>query len=133
VHKSILSMIAMAITLAVASAATAMPGNAPGGGQGGQGAAGQVQVLGLDHPDRIPGQYIVVLRDDEVSAQGVGAAARSMATQRGLRIGREYRNALRGFSVEVPNERADGARALQQLAAAPRVAYIEADRRVQLV
>lgn len=70
---------------------------------------------------RIPGKYIVVLKD------GVDAdtATAELAAGHGLALGHEYRAALKGFSATVPSAR------LAALAADSRVAFVSEDREVQ--
>jgi subtilisin family serine protease len=76
----------------------------------------------------VPGQYIVVLKDDAASlaherrrASRVSTVAREMTSRHGARLVRSYEHALRGFV-----SRADE-RALARLLADPRVDYIEQD------
>ncbi len=81
-------------------------------------------VLHRSAPDAIAGRYIVVLGKgtplaDVRSAKGLARAA-------GARIGVTYTQALRGFSAALPQA------AVTALARDPRVAFIEADRRVSI-
>jgi subtilisin family serine protease len=76
----------------------------------------------------VPGQYIVVLKEDAASlayerrrASRVSPVAREMTSRHGARLVRSYEHALRGFV-----SRADD-RALARLLADPRVDYIEQD------
>jgi subtilisin len=81
-----------------------------------------VTPLGAAAPeDKIPGSYIVVLKD------GVDADAASdeLAAEHGLALGHVYRSALRGFSAHVPEAR------LARLAADSRVAFVSEDRVVE--
>jgi subtilisin family serine protease len=75
----------------------------------------------LKSADAIPGQYIVVLKDAEVSAGRVPEVAQSLATRHGASVTQTYAHALRGFAMKA-NEAA--ARAL---AHNPQVAYVEED------
>lgn len=69
---------------------------------------------------RIPGSYIVVLRDD---ARDVSGLARRLAAAHGGRVGFVYERALKGFSITVGAEAA-----AQAIARNPNVAYVEPDQ-----
>lgn len=73
--------------------------------------------------DRVPGQYIVVLRD---SVEDVDRAAADIARQVGGAVGHTYSVALKGFVVRLPAQ--VEARRLQQ---DPRVEFVEQDRVAQ--
>jgi subtilisin family serine protease len=75
----------------------------------------------LKSSDAIPGQYIVVLKDADVSAARVPEVAQALATRHGASVTQTYSHALRGFAIRA-NEAA--ARAL---AHNPQVAYVEED------
>lgn len=92
-------------------------------------------VLGLDNPNAIQGQYIVVYKDDPnvmASLQGMKAGLRGgAALQRELeslglapdaRVQQVYTAALQGLAVQLSPEN------LAALRQNPRVAYIEADQ-----
>lgn len=104
-----------AALIALSTAALADPG-------GGNGRADGGQAIPLRPSGPIPGQYIVVLKDDVANA---AAAAQGLARAHGLRLGFVYGRALKGFSAQVPE------RALAGLQRDPRVAYIEADQWAQ--
>jgi subtilisin family serine protease len=77
--------------------------------------------------DLIPGQYIVVLKDEAV---GHGpASARAMADEHARRyggaLGHVYEHALKGYSVRLDEDQA------RELARDPRVQYVEQDRLAQ--
>lgn len=79
--------------------------------------------------ERVPDQYIVVLRDSAVSATGVaaaeaavGRAAVEIAGRVGGQVGHIYSSALRGFVVKLPR----GANAAR-LREDPRVEFIQQD------
>ncbi len=82
----------------------------------------------------VPNKYIVVLNDDVVSSNGptdlrrqqIGAIANTLAQVHGGRRGFVYESALKGFSIELPNEAA--AIALSQN---PQVKWVEEDGVVQ--
>ncbi|HXG38681.1 MAG TPA: S8 family peptidase [Bacteroidota bacterium] len=67
----------------------------------------------------VPGQYIVVFKDDVVN---VPAVANQMASAHGLGILHIYEHALKGFAATVPAAR------LAVLRSDPRVLYIEQDQ-----
>jgi aqualysin 1 len=81
-------------------------------------------LLGRDAPGAIRDRYIVVLRKDAAGLQT--RAAKTMARAAGARIHATYRSALRGFAATLP------ASAVRLLTRDPRVAFIEADRRISL-
>jgi subtilisin family serine protease len=82
----------------------------------------------------VPNKYIVVLNDDVVSSNGptdlrrqqIGAIANTLAQGHGGRRGFVYESALKGFSIELPNEAA--AVAVSQN---PQVKWVEEDGVVQ--
>lgn len=80
----------------------------------------------LKFADAIPGQYIVVLKDDRLGNARVPEAARALALQHGARVTRTYSHALRGFVAQTDEA---GARAL---AARPEVAYVVEDAKASL-
>lgn len=75
-------------------------------------------IYGLNDKNRVPNQYIVVLKEDQ---QTLSVANDMMARHHG-RMQHTYSHALKGFSVEMSD--AD----LGNLSKDPRVAYVEADR-----
>src|SRR5437870_5945616 len=91
------------------------------------------KFLKLQNP--IPNKYIVVLNDDVVSSSApvdvrraqVSAIANSLAQAHGGKRGFIYETALKGFSIELPNEAS--AIALSQN---PQVKWIEEDGVAQL-
>ncbi|MDQ2070256.1 S8 family peptidase [Natronospira bacteriovora] len=120
----------------------AMVGAAQAGASGLQanaiGIDSSVVIKGMDNPDRIPGRYIVVLNDNVVGGHAIAATAREVARQSGFRVGTTYGTAVRGFTLSADDSlmgQGQGAeeRALAMLANDPRIAYIEADRHVQLM
>lgn len=88
-------------------------------------AASQTQaasIHGMNAPDRIPGHYIVILKE----SQPMVSIASEMTYAHGDKITHHYRHALNGFAVEMTNER------MHALSQDPRVAYIEADRVIRI-
>jgi aqualysin 1 len=72
----------------------------------------------------IPGQYIVVLKDQ---ASGTAAAkAKTRVRNRGGKVQREYSRVLKGFSAKLSDE------ALAEVRGDPAVAYVEPDRVIEL-
>lgn len=69
--------------------------------------------------DRVPGQYIVVLRDD---VQEVGRTAAEVARRVGGEVGHVYSAALKGFVIRLPQGVASS-----RLLEDPRVQFIEQD------
>ena len=81
---------------------------------------GPAPLFDADAPKRIPGKYIVVLREGATSE--VARSTQARVAELGGKIGYTYRSAIRGFSVTLPDS------ALQALRAMPEVAYVEADQ-----
>jgi len=73
--------------------------------------------------ERIPNQYVVVLRED---TPDVAAAARAQAKAAGAQVGRLYTHALRGYVLRGSEA------AAQRLLDDPRVKYVEEDGVVHL-
>jgi serine protease len=69
----------------------------------------------------IPGQYIVVLKDDQTTRANVRPVAGDLARQSGGRITHVFENTIRGFAASM------SATAAAALARNPRVRYIEQD------
>lgn len=78
-------------------------------------------IVAAPPEDKIPGDYVVVLKDG-VDAD---AAADDLAAEHGLALGHVYHAALRGFSAHVPEAR------LEKLKADARVAFVSEDRLVE--
>lgn len=73
-------------------------------------------------PERaIPGQYIVVLDDQQVAGANIRLLADALARQHGGRVGHVYESAIRGFAVAM------SATSAAALARNPRVRYVEQD------
>jgi subtilisin family serine protease len=84
-------------------------------------------------PVKIPGQYIVVMRDEisgttqagqEVQAAQTARSAWAIGQKHGLRPGHVYSAAFKGFAATIPDAR------LRAVASDPRVKYIEQDQMV---
>ncbi len=78
-------------------------------------------TLAAPPADVIPGQYIVVLRDDSVD---VPAVADEHAQRYGVGLQHLYEHALKGYAATIPAAR------LAQIKADPRVAFVSEDRLV---
>ncbi|MBA3472644.1 MAG: S8 family peptidase [Rubrobacter sp.] len=74
--------------------------------------------------NKIPDQYIVVLKDD---ARDPTAVAREHAQRHGLEVLQTYRYAIKGYAARIPASRLDDVRAEEQ------VDYVEADQEVRAV
>jgi len=80
--------------------------------------------------DPIPGQYIVVFKDDLIMASSVNAIAAEMAAQYGGAVIQNYEAGLTGFAAQFPVE--ISAEAVSGLQQDERVAYVEQDVIVSL-
>src|ERR1700752_1260223 len=69
----------------------------------------------------IPGQYIVVLNDDQTARASVRPAVDGLARQHGARVTHVFENTIRGFAASM------SATAAAAMARNPRVRYIEQD------
>jgi len=84
--------------------------------------AGLVRAGGPPEPnDKVPGQYIVVLKDDAGDDEAVAA---EMAAAHGLGILNSYGHALHGFAAVIPENR------LERVKSDVRVAFVSEDRLV---
>jgi len=91
------------------------------------GSALAAPIYGLKHTKRIDNQFIVVLKADQSSyAATKDSIAIDMASTYSASVNHRFSKALRGFVVNMPEGR------LQALAKDPRVAFIEADRTIEL-
>ena len=75
--------------------------------------------------EKVPLQYIVVLKDSNAQASSVRALADETRVN-GTTVLHVYKHALKGFAIKISNERA-----LQTLLKNPRVDYIQPDLRVK--
>ena len=87
--------------------------------------AGGMAILGTNNPDAIPGQYIVVFKDEASANLGAQDAEGLMTAlnlnPQGVTIQHIYSQALNGFAAQL------SAQNLSKLQADPRVKYIEQD------
>lgn len=101
--------------------------------------ANAAPILGLDKPDRIPGQYIVVLKSEvpvgkpglrKKPSQSAFSSAQTKSRNRGFKIGHQFDAALYGFTIKA-NDNTDKANSdalLNELANDPNVESIVADQ-----
>ena len=108
-----LSVALLGLLLATPAAAQAQNGRGQGNGAGASADVVQLRPAGV-----VPGQYIVVFRDDVADPRGL---ANALARAHGARIGHVYQHALKGFSFAGPE------RAAEALARDFDVAYVEPD------
>jgi len=97
--------------------------------------AAPAPILGLNSPDRIQGEYIVVLKDGLKSDPNASANAQKAAISNGYNIKRKYAGILDGFVVGANSAAVSQASTdamLNAMANNPQVAFIEANQRVQL-
>jgi serine protease len=69
----------------------------------------------------IPGQYIIVLKDEQTARANVRPVVADLARQHGARVGHVFENTIRGFAASM------SATAAAALARNPRVRYVEQD------
>jgi subtilisin family serine protease len=86
---------------------------------------GEVRAAG--GPDAVRGSYIVVFKDAAMSTKAVDSTAQGMASQRGGAVRQTWASAVRGFELRGTEKSA------RQLAADPRVAYVEQNQRVRVL
>lgn len=115
--------LASGVVATEAGAAPAVPSTAPTTART-AGADDLAPVLGRGAATAVKGRYIVVMKDD-VSLRST-RSARQVAVSRGATVQYDYRSTIRGFAARLPD------RAVRALRRDPRVAYIEADRRVSI-
>lgn len=90
-------------------------------------------AITLDAPpagELIPGQYIVVLRDDLVGSASVAATAADMAAAAGGELLQTYDAALNGFAIKFSEERSTAG--IASLSQDERVELVEQDMTVSL-
>ena len=85
-----------------------------------------VSVLNEGAANAIPGDYIVVYKDDVVSAQSVAATAADTVNAYGGEIHYTYTTAIRGFAATLPDAAVDA------LLSDPNVDFVEADQVVTI-
>ncbi|HEY0637900.1 MAG TPA: S8 family serine peptidase [Pseudonocardiaceae bacterium] len=105
--------LATAAVVALASA-TALP------------AAAEGEILYAGAADAIKDSYIVVFKDNGLSAQGVDSLVDSLAAEHNATVQHQYTAALRGFAGTMSEA------AAKKLAADPAVEYVSANRTVTL-
>jgi subtilisin family serine protease len=80
----------------------------------------------VSEKSRIPGSYIVVLKENFLKEKGLHAedVANEMALEHGFQPKFVYDAALKGFAADIPDER------INELMSDPRIEYIEPDQEV---
>src|SRR5437868_970384 len=114
--KKVLSLLLAIAFLAVATAPRGTRAQVAGNGSGGQLHTGKLRKV----EKSIPGQYVVVLKDN-VPASEVASIAASLTGAHGGSAKHIYTHALKGFSVALPEA------AAAALSRDPRVDYVEED------
>ncbi|MFN8441766.1 MAG: S8 family peptidase [Caldilineaceae bacterium] len=84
----------------------------------------------VQNPNAIPGQFIVVFKDNTVSAAGVSAIASDLVAQNGGELLQVYDSALQGFAARFPA--ATSLDVTARLSQDARVAFVEQDTVVTL-
>lgn len=115
-------LVALVLSVAVASPVLSGSRDDRSPGNGNDSTPDHAAVLDLDHPRRIPDQFIVVL---EAGSDAPGLA-RSMANRHGGEVLNVYEHALKGFALRIPET------AVQGILRNPNVRYVEADKTVTL-
>jgi subtilisin family serine protease len=107
---------ALAATVAAALLSTGTASAAPDTGT----------LLAAPADRAIAGSYIVVLKDSATlrSRDTVAKTARELSTRHGGKVGHTYSSSVRGFSAKISEAKA------RELAADPRVAYVQQDGKV---
>jgi subtilisin family serine protease len=114
---------AAAVALSAATAAVAASFVGVGAAQA---APAEGTVRNANAHGAIKDRYIVVFKSGSADSRSVDSAAGQLARQYGGRVGRAYKNAVHGFSVNLTEK------AAKRLAANPAVDYVEQDRTVSL-
>ncbi len=76
--------------------------------------------------EKVPNQYIVVLKDNNLFSPGKIKSLAGEATSQGAALRHIYDHALGGFAIKVPNEKA-----LEAILKIPEVDYVEPDIKVR--
>ncbi|HYY85502.1 MAG TPA: S8 family peptidase, partial [Nitrososphaeraceae archaeon] len=76
--------------------------------------------------EKVPDQYIVVLKDNNLLSPGKVKLLAGEATNQGAALRHIYDNAIGGFAIKVPNEKA-----LEAIMKIPEVDYVEPDIKVK--
>ncbi len=87
-------------------------------------AQGEIRLAG--DPGAIEGSYIVVFKEASVARDGVGTTAKALTGKFGGSVRGVYGAALRGFTIQLDEA------AAKKLAADPRVAYVQQNRRISI-
>ena len=76
------------------------------------------RLVRADPRDRIPGQYIVILRDETLPGESVPTVAGDLLREHGGRVRLYLQNAVNGFSANLTDEQAE------RLSRDPRVIFV---------
>jgi Subtilase family/Peptidase inhibitor I9/FG-GAP-like repeat len=84
-------------------------------------------LYGMDNPERVPGSYIVVMKDGSQTQVGQSTSSLSaLSTLEGLSLTAQYKmEGFQGFAGQITDE------ALERIRKDPNVAYVEADGIIQ--
>jgi len=107
-RRAVIALGGIAVSAVLGAAMAAPPAYAEG------------TILGLGGSDAVAGSYIVVLKPDAMSAQGISGAANTLAAKHGGSVAATF-TTLRGFSAKMSET------AAKRLAADPSVAYVQTD------
>jgi subtilisin family serine protease len=118
-RRRILVMGGIAVAGAVAASVVAI-GTADASTQ----EAGVIRAAGS--ADAVRNSYIVVLKDNDVSSAAVDSTSRTLTAKHGGAVKQTWNSALRGFELSASEATA------RTYARDPRVAYVEANRRVHV-
>src|SRR5690349_14996780 len=84
--------------------------------------AAEGKIRGEDAANAIPGNYIVVLNDDDMAKSKATQVINSLADEHDADVNHKYLNSVQGFAAEMSEDEA------KELAKDPAVAYVEQDR-----
>ncbi|MPZ60793.1 MAG: S8 family serine peptidase [Propionibacteriales bacterium] len=116
------------LTAAAAALCTAagLGGAVAGSAAAAPGARETGEVHGADSPDAIPGSYLVLLEDEQMSAREARTNADDLAESYDAEVERTYNTAIQGFAARMSEQDAS------EMAADPSVRYVEANQEVRL-
>ncbi|SDM16780.1 Serine protease, subtilisin family [Lentzea albidocapillata subsp. violacea] len=84
--------------------------------------AAEGEIRSADAAEKVPGSYVVKLKDTPASVSATEATANAVAARNGGGVDRVFGTALRGFTVKLSERQA------KRLAADPAVEYVEQDQ-----
>lgn len=91
-------------------------------------------IRGLNNPNRIPGQYVVVLKSNVALTKSAGVNAEAIASKKGFKVTHRFQSALNGFTIGATSVimQSNSTSVLDALRNNPDVDFIEADQIVHL-